>query len=154
MLEKGVYDLLDVKLRQPWRGDRFDRVENGVAVGMPDISATMESVDVWMEVKSATIPARESTPLLKGKNHELLLSQANWILRHKRAGGTCWLIIRANDVLMSVRISDWPEPEAVNKLSYNDILDHPTTKCAIDVRNGGAHDAWKRMRTCLIKNSR
>lgn len=152
MDEGDLYRLIKNKMCIPARGDRFDRIENSVGDGMPDINCTLERVDVWIEAKYSIIPKRPTSRLLCGRNHELLLSQANWVLRHARAGGKSWLVIRADDNLLSIRITDWSEPEQVNQMCYQELLD--ASMCAIPVKSGGSPESWMRMRQCLIKNSR
>lgn len=75
---------------------RFDRVENGVVDGMPDVSYCLNGgIEGWLELKWAyKLPGKRS---VKGvfsylNNHSLLISQRNWMLRHNAAGGTVHIL--------------------------------------------------------------
>lgn len=73
-------------------GDRIDRIENIIVIGMPDVNLCIEGVEAWMEIKSPKEPKKISTPLF-GSNHKLSIDQKNWFLRQKKAGGIGLILI-------------------------------------------------------------
>lgn len=73
---------------------RLERVENVVAVGVPDVYAVGRGVSSWVELKaSEAIPKRAATPLL-GRDG-LTVEQRNWHLDHARFGGRSFVLIGA-----------------------------------------------------------
>lgn len=73
---------------------RFERQENLVSVGDPDLTCTAPRNWVTrIELKSvATPPARPGTPLL-GEARGLSIEQRNWHMEHRRAGGISYVLI-------------------------------------------------------------
>ena len=85
-----------------WRPTRvLNRVENGVLDGMPDAYYTIDGLSGWMELKVPIEPARPSTPLF-GSNHKLSVSQRNWLLAHRQAGGVGWVEIETESCMMLI----------------------------------------------------
>lgn len=103
-------------MRRP--GDRWDRVENAVMSGQPDVNACLQGEDVWIELKAPTEPGRATTPMLKRSgNHQLLLSQINWMARQRQAGGIAFILLRTDKHIFLVDgtkhaddINNWPVP--------------------------------------------
>lgn len=73
--------------------DRFDRIENGLAAGWPDVNYCIMGSEGWIELKAPEEPARPETPLFGNRQHNVEIEQANWMLRQHRAGGCSWLFI-------------------------------------------------------------
>lgn len=73
--------------------ERFERVENGLVEGMPDVNYCFSNgAEGWIELKAPLEPKRASTALF-GSNHEVSISQTNWFHRQFMAGGRGWLLI-------------------------------------------------------------
>ena len=72
--------------------DRWDRVENGVLTGMPDVNYVIASAEGWIELKAPHEPAKETTALF-GSAHGVTLEQRNWLLAQHNAGGRGFLFI-------------------------------------------------------------
>lgn len=73
-------------------GDRIERIENLLVVGMPDVNCCIAGTEFWLEIKSPKEPKRLSTPLF-GSNHKLSQEQKNWFLSQKNAGGLGYILI-------------------------------------------------------------
>ncbi len=69
----------------------LQRIENVVAVGMPDVVAISDGAVSWIEMKYSARPARESTPLLSSRG--LTPEQRNWHLDWRSCGGTSFVLI-------------------------------------------------------------
>lgn len=83
MLSSNVTD------RQLW----LQRVENGLAAGMPDVVALFAGRVTWLELKvNEEPPARPSTPVL-GKEHGCNNEQINWHLDWARCDGHSRILI-------------------------------------------------------------
>lgn len=113
--EKDDYKIF--KNNVPDALDRVDRVENIVAVGMPDINFCAEGAECWIELKSPKEPARESTPLF-GSNHKLSTYQANWFLSQKNADGNGYILIATDKrwVLIDGKKADFVNSATVFEL--------------------------------------
>lgn len=75
-------------------GGRWDRVENGVSAGMPDVNYCINGREGWLELKAArTFPTRNPNgPVFAmSANHPLLLSQINWHLKQDSVGGSSFI---------------------------------------------------------------
>jgi hypothetical protein len=81
--------------------DRFDRIENSMGSGYPDVNATIAAEDVWIELKAPREPKRASTPLMTSNgNHPLLESQINWFIRQRQSGGIAFILVRTDCRIM------------------------------------------------------
>jgi len=69
----------------------LQRVENLVGDGMPDIYVL--GTGAWVEMKSAAVPKRSTTPLM-GESGGLRQSQKNWITVAVRKGRPVYVLIR------------------------------------------------------------
>ena len=85
-----------LKLRVARSRDRFDRIENGMEAGTPDVNYNIVEWDKghegWIEIKAPKLPARPTSRLIGG-DHPLSADQANWFLRQHRSGGRGWLFV-------------------------------------------------------------
>lgn len=71
----------------------FERVENGVADGTPDVDYLIESVAGKLELKyTDSNPKQELTPVL-GKGRGLRRSQIIYASRYSWAGGLIWCLV-------------------------------------------------------------
>lgn len=92
----------------------LQRVENLVAVGMPDLTHLVEGGTTgWIELKAVTTPKRAGTRLMgiEGLNKD----QINWHLKYTRMGGDSWILIRDTGMRLylvhgrhAAEINDWP----------------------------------------------
>lgn len=86
-----------------WRPTRLlNRIENGVLDGMPDSYIVIGGSQNWVELKAPIEPARTSTALFSGK-HNLTITQRNWLLSHRQAGGRGWVAIETDKRVLLIR---------------------------------------------------
>ena len=79
-----------------WRPTRLlNRIENGVLDGMPDSYIVIAGSQNWVELKAPVEPVRTSTALFSGK-HNVSITQRNWLLSHRQAGGRGWVAIETD----------------------------------------------------------
>jgi hypothetical protein len=97
--ESSVFRSLKDKLCRP--EDRFERVENGMVDGMPDVNYCLAKREGWIEIKAPKTPKLGASRLL-GASEEFKVAQANWFLRQTRAGGRCALFIATEGALLAV----------------------------------------------------
>lgn len=116
MSEKTDWKLLRDRMKHP--RDRWDRMENGVGVGMPDINYCIAGVEGWIELKSPTEPKRPGTPLF-GSNHNVSQDQKNWFKRQIDAGGRAYILIGTDQrwLLIHGRHAD-----VINDMTVQDLL--------------------------------
>ena len=95
--------------------DRYDRIENVVGVGNPDINYCIDGVEGWIETKCPKEPKRPGTPLF-GSNHRLSIDQRNWFLRQKNSRGSGWVLI----------VTDQDRWILVNGCLYADLINTAT----------------------------
>lgn len=110
-----------------WRPNRvLNRVENGVVDGMPDAYLCMEGSANWVELKAPTEPRRASTPLFGNSNHKLSITQANWLLGHRQAGGRGWIAVETERwmFLCGARMAD-----AINKMTLEEFREFSDFHC-------------------------
>jgi hypothetical protein len=79
----------------PEQGDRIDRIENLMVMGMPDINGCIWGNEFWMELKSPVEPKRASSTMF-ASNHKLSIDQQNWFLRQRSASGQAYVIIHTD----------------------------------------------------------
>lgn len=72
---------------------RFERVENSVAVGTPDVDYTVDGVSGKLELKYAPRHPKRATSAVLGANKGMRRSQVVWAVRHQRAGGIVYLCV-------------------------------------------------------------
>jgi hypothetical protein len=140
--EVDAYKALRDGIRR--RGDRMHRMESLVSFGFPDVNACLGGVEVWIEIKKPNEPKRDSTPLF-GSNHKLLVSQMNWFLAQKNAGGYAYIYIDTgnNRLLIGAEYSD-----DLNRMTLNELLKVSIWKSAIPT----GKDSWNQLRSELRKN--
>lgn len=74
---------------------RFTRIESGVGEGIPDVNYCIETIEGWIELKSAETTARDSSLFLSGT--ELRDEQVTWHLLQHRAGGRSYVLTARGD---------------------------------------------------------
>ena len=99
-------------------GDRCDRIENLMLLGMPDVNFCAEGAEVWMEIKSPTEPKRETTPLF-GSNHKLSQDQKNWFLRQNNAGGIGIILICTDQRWIYIDACLWADD--LNEMTVSEL---------------------------------
>ena len=97
--------------------DRWERVENGVVAGMPDVNYVIAGQEGWIEVKTPHEPAREDTALFGSSNHNIELEQSNWFLKQLNAGGRAFLFIATERRVMVLDCRTVAMRHDLNKLS-------------------------------------
>jgi hypothetical protein len=146
--ESNVYARLKDRICRP--EDRFERMENGLVDGMPDVTFCMAGAEGWIEIKAPREPARPTTALFGAGNHQVSVEQCNWMLKQTQAGGWCWLFIATEERLVLVngsqvgrlgvkintltaheieRISDWKaQVPVLDQLRWFDLREILTTQ--------------------------
>jgi hypothetical protein len=121
--EKKAYN----RFRLLFKGRRFrmTRVENVVAVGMPDVNLCINGHEHWIEIKAPTEPKRKSTPLF-GSNHRVEKEQANWMLDQLRNGGNGWFLIATDKRFIILHGSLHDE---VNSMTVPELMTVATFCC-------------------------
>lgn len=102
-----------------WACERMlNRIENGVLDGMPDCYMVVNGSMNWVELKCPNEPSRPATPLFSG-NHKLSVTQRNWLLAHRQAGGRGWVGIETENwcMLIGARHAD-----SVNLMTLPQLL--------------------------------
>lgn len=90
MSESSFWNLLRTKIGMV---GHFERVENAVGDGTPDVSYCISGVEGWIELKSRTkAPARTTTSVFIEKG--LRDSQVGWAKTRLRHGGNIWILAR------------------------------------------------------------
>ena len=143
MSEKSDWVLLRDKMKFYPR-DRWDRMENGVGVGMPDINFCMNGKEGWIEIKSPTEPKRPDTPLF-GSNHPVSQEQKNWFKRQALAGGRAYVLIGTDKRWLLIH---GKHADAVNILTVDDLIGIAEWFALKPVRD---IMAWSNLREALTK---
>lgn len=73
---------------------RAERVENGLAAGIPDVHALCRGKTVWFELKVFEIPVYQSTPMVKKSTFEV--DQVKWHRSYTHHGGKSFALARDN----------------------------------------------------------
>lgn len=117
--ESKVFKRLRERITRP--EDRFERVENGMIDGMPDVNYCLAGCEGWLELKAPRLPKHGATRLLGG-SEPFKVDQANWFLRQTRARGRCGLFIATNDLLLLIPGSTaGRQGIALNELSLQEL---------------------------------
>lgn len=75
---------------------RLERVENGLAAGIPDVHALLEGKTIWFELKVLQVPKMPSTPIVKTDTFEV--DQVKWHRSYSHHGGISFAIARDNQM--------------------------------------------------------
>lgn len=112
MIEAGFWtDYLGPLLKRQCQELRlhahFERVENAVGVGDPDVDYCIEGAAGKIELKYATShPARPATPVL-GRGNGMRRSQIIWACRRLAAGGRVFLAIGTPDAAWVINLKGY-----------------------------------------------
>lgn len=142
MSEKTDWCMLRDKMRFP--RDRWDRMENGVGVGMPDINYCIMGREGWIEMKSPVEPTRPHTPLF-GSNHRLSQDQKNWMKRQASAGGRAYILIGTNKRFLLIHAK---HADGVNTMTVEELMAVADWICQRPVRDASV---WANLREVLSK---
>lgn len=142
MSEKTDWVMLRDKIK--FHLDRWDRMENGVGVGMPDINFCIMGCEGWIEMKSPTEPQRRSTPLF-GSNHCLSQDQKNWMKRQTDAGGRAFILIGTGKRFMLIH---GKHADGLNEMTVEELMDIADWWCVRPVWDAGV---WLNLRGVLIR---
>lgn len=140
MAESADYKTFKANVPEP--GDRLDRIENPMVVGIPDINMCIEGTEIWIEQKSPKEPKRSTTALF-GSNHKVSQGQKNWFLRQQRAGGKCYFLIVTDKRWMLIPgfLAD-----EINKMTIGELLEQCAWTTTKPVRD---KTQWKHLRNTL-----
>lgn len=97
--ESSTFRGLKARICRP--EDRFERVENGMIDGMPDVNYCLAGAEGWLEIKAPKVPKLGATRLLGG-SEPFKVDQANWFLRQRRARGRCALFVATEALLLLI----------------------------------------------------
>lgn len=129
MNEAGFYQRIRKKILAAFPLSRIDRIENNLSSGIPDVSACINGVDVWIELKYAEKwPARASTRLLS--RYGLNPDQVNWHIRQATAGGASYVAVGVGRETLVASgadartINDWTQEDwANNAITMDQLLE-------------------------------
>lgn len=125
-------------------GDRIDRIENCLVLGMPDINCCFDGTEVWIELKSPIEPKKGRTPLF-GSNHKVSQDQANWMLRQKIAGGRAYFLI-STDKRLALLASHFSM--SINDMTIDEIIDNASWSAMKPLRD---KELWEALREVLVR---
>lgn len=97
--ESKIFARLKERIARP--EDRFERVENGMVDGMPDVNYCLAGAEGWIELKAPKVPAHGATRLLGG-SEPFKVDQANWFLKQARARGRATLFVATTQLLLAI----------------------------------------------------
>jgi hypothetical protein len=98
----------------------LDRIENGLAPGIPDVHYCLDGVSGWIELKNRAEPPKRASSIVFSGDHGLRNEQIAWLLRYHHAGGRAFIIAGIGDEAFILKAI----PENVrtfNSLSRDDI---------------------------------
>jgi hypothetical protein len=86
--EAAFWSYLSDVMSPYWAAQRH---EDRYTKGIPDVSYSMSRVNGWIELKSITVDLKSIIKIPHFTN-----DQRQWLKRHGRRGGNCYLFIEAN----------------------------------------------------------
>lgn len=118
--ESNVYRRLKDRITRP--EDRFERVENGLVNGMPDVNYCFAGTEGWIEIKAPEEPARPTTALFGAGNHTVSVEQCNWMLKQSQARGRSYLFIATQARLVLLQGEEvGKRGQQINKMTAHEI---------------------------------
>jgi hypothetical protein len=108
----------DAKLRAD-----FERVENGVANGTPDVDYCIGGVGGKIELKYLDHPARDTTPVMTDR-YGLRASQLVWAGKRAKAGGLVWLLLGTDKYIWLVDLRPSIIRERVNVMNTRELTEY------------------------------
>lgn len=145
--EANTFKRLRERLTRP--EDRFERVENGIGAGMPDVNYCFAGAEGWIELKAPLEPARESTQLLGcSGNHPLSIDQVNWFIVQHRAAGRVHLFVATRRRLLLIPAQQVIRLSLeINKLSASQLERITSWKATVPVMDQAV---WFSLRSKLV----
>lgn len=129
--------------------DRLDRIENSIGSGYPDTNMTLDSEDVWVELKAPTEPKRPTTPLMTSNgNHPLLDSQINWFCRQRQSGGIAFILVRTDRRIMLIDGTRWAKE--FNSWTVETMVSRALFSCPVPT----PLNKWRELRATIFTASR
>ena len=145
--ESAVFAKLRERILRPT--DRFERVENGLAVGMPDVNYCIAGQEGWLEIKAPKEPARAGTALFGAGNHQVSIDQINWMHRQHLAGGFSFLFIYTGKRMLLIQGARVASLERrINELPLSEMLQQAVWRCEVPVREV---ELWMDLRERLAR---
>jgi hypothetical protein len=130
--------------------DRFQRVENGIGAGMPDVNyCLLGGFEGWIEIKAPHIPARRTTALFSG-DHKLMQEQANFFLSQRNAGGLAFLFIATEERLLLLGSEVAQDMRFVNTSTLDELT--MVARWRVDLPHFGV-ETWVHLRSVLCGKS-
>lgn len=147
--EQNAFQRLKLRIANP--RDRFERIENGLGTGTPDVNYLLKfgesGAEGWIEIKAPKLPARLETTRLLGNDHPLSPDQANWFLKQHRAGGRGWLFVATEVQLLLLPGGTVAQQGiALNELPLPELAMLSVWRADVPVRSTGP---WGEMRMLL-----
>lgn len=118
-MRKAEQRLWDTMRRNKPPGIYFDRVENYVGEGMPDVYVRMRQRATWVELKAPTAPARDGTRLLGDQG--MRRGQINWHLQSASLNLATYVLIR--DSLKRLWLVEGRHADSMNELTVAELDD-------------------------------
>lgn len=91
--EKHLWQRMREKIKALNLPGRWERVENAVGVGIPDVNFCVNGAEGWVELKVGQKPAKNSTKVFVSQRG-LTQEQVNWHYFQAKNGGISWVFIR------------------------------------------------------------
>jgi len=117
MSEKNLWNKLRATIQRMEVGGRWERVENGVGSGMPDVSYCVKGREGWIELKHGRMPSKDSTEVFKSQRG-LDITQINWHYNQHQAGGQSFILIELDSTYFWFKGA---EAERINKLTMGEM---------------------------------
>jgi hypothetical protein len=146
--EANVFQRLKLRITRP--EDRFERIENGLGEGTPDVNYCMAGAEGWLEIKAPVTPVRESTALF-GSNHPVSQEQSNWFLNQSRAGGKAYLFIASSELLLLMPSHIVENNRLINKMTLGQMQPHSIWSAKTPVNDP---QAWIDLRMILTNRKK
>ena len=80
------------KIRELDLPGRWERIENGVSVGMPDVNYCVNGFEGWIELKHGKMPSKSTTVIFKSQRG-MEQEQVNWHYVQVKNGGISWIFM-------------------------------------------------------------
>lgn len=89
-------------------GLHYERIENQVGIGTPDLNLCYQGAEAWVELKRLdAFPKRAATPV---RINHFTVEQKLWLRRRGEAGGRAWLFVQVGQEYF---LFDWGEAQCV-----------------------------------------
>ena len=96
----------------------MQRVENLAGDGMPDVHASHDAIESWVELKAAKMPKRATTKLQMSEG--LRASQINWHMKAQTKGLRTFILVRVEGMERHPLLINGCWASAFNDYTYAD----------------------------------